>query len=100
MTDHGLLPCPFCGYAAMTSGDPSDKHDPAINIHCSDCDAEGGWFRGDNCVERATKHWNTRAPLDIRTAAEIEPDRLVRKAATPEPTDDSAISLATTAFPK
>lgn len=55
-----LLACPFCGYAAMTHGDPTDKHEPGINISCSACSVEGGWFYGADCVDRATKHWNTR----------------------------------------
>lgn len=55
-----LLACPFCGHAAMTSGNPSDKYEPAINIHCSGCNVEGGWFYGVDCVDRATKQWNTR----------------------------------------
>lgn len=59
--DAELKPCPFCGYAAMVSGNPTDKNDPAINIHCSDCDAEGGWFRGDGCEKRAVALWNARA---------------------------------------
>lgn len=79
MDSSELLPCPFCGGAAMLTGlgydGPADCYD--VYVQCSICDSEGqsrlvdksaGWDEADS-VSEAIAAWNRRTPTH-RTAGE------------------------------
>ena len=92
MTDHTLLPCPFCGgEAELLKGDPglysAENHlyHALKAVVCDQCISSSGWYLHE---EEAIAAWNRRTPPDVnmqdyemkRSAALEEDNRRLREA--------------------
>ncbi len=66
-----LLPCPFCGQPAELLA-----YSLSAMVHCTNCNVQGKWHKGDGAVVAAVAAWNRRAPMRVTVRPEftIDPD--------------------------
>lgn len=63
-TDHALLPCPFCGAAAVMLVGQRNFHD--TSVMCNECGAEGAAF---DCQDKTIEYIPDALERNMREAA-------------------------------
>ena len=65
MSEHTLLPCPFCGGEAglrNTLAERKASSPTSAYVMCKSCLASTSSFEGSTCVSKAISAWNRRTP--------------------------------------